>query len=414
MKKTNVLKTTTLLASGMLLLAACSQGTSSETTSSQAADAVAGSSASPADSAGTGSLPDVELAKSEVAKYEGVPTDWTVPASAVPFDASALAGKKIYYVGVGTQYELQKLMIPILEDAFAKNDVVMDVFENQGTPAEWAKGVEQAVNQGYDAILLMGNSPQYFAPAVTLANEAGIPVIPTWVRAPSTPPTEGLDLFGAVYNVDELQGKLEADWVIADADGKPVHAIVLGASDQGQNDAWVKSITDEFETVCGPTCKVTVIDVPAAQWAQKTQSEVQSALVANPDVNYVIPFATAQQSFVVPGIQAADKVGQVKSVSGQGVPFGLDMIRDGDVVAADVGQDLSCMANMAVDNTMRAVAGLEPSENIDPATGWGTLPVRVWTKANVADAGVPAEFFKGYGDACTAAYEKIWANQPAS
>lgn len=353
---------------------------------------------------------DVEYAAAEVEKYRGVP-EFTPPEGAEPFDTSKLTGKRVFYVPVGSQFQLQKVLMPIMQSALKDHGIRMDVFENQGTPAEWAKGVEQGVSQRYDAILTQGNNPQYYAPSVRLANRAGIPVIPSWNRTPANPPTKGLELFGEVFAIDQLAGKLQAEWVIADAAGEPVHALAVTSSDQVIAPPQLKETEKEFQERCGSDCKVTVVDVPGAQWAQKLQSEVQSALQANPDVNYVLPFATAMQQFVVPAIQAVGGQGRIKSAAFNGTPFGLDMIRSGAVVAMDVGQDLQCLGMMAVDNVMRALADLEPVENIDPETGWGSLPVRVWDKSNVGEAGVPATFLDGYGSACADHYERIWSGE---
>lgn len=353
---------------------------------------------------------DIAYSAAEVKKYMGAPS-FTPPEGAVPFDASKLRGKRVFYVGIGTQFQLQKVNIPIMKSALARYGIKMDVFENQGTPAEWAKGVQQGVSQRYDAIFLQGNNPQYFAPSVTLANKAGIPVVPAWDRTPANPPTKGLTLFGDVFAPDQLAGKLQADWVIADARGKKVHALVVTSSDDLIAPPQVKILKQEFAQRCGSACKVTVVDVPVAQWAQKMQSAVQSALRSNPDINYVLPNYTAMQQFVVPAIQAVGGTGRIKSVGYNGTPFGLDMIRQGNIVAMDVGMDLQCINMATVDNVMRALAGLKPVENVDRTTGWGSMPVRIWVKSNVDQAGVPAAFFKGYGGGCADYYKRSWAGK---
>lgn len=389
-----------------LIIAGCggqSSSTGQTTTGS-------GTSATNAASAGSsGSSADVAYATAEVNKYAGVPS-FTPPAGATPFDASKLRGKTVFFVGVGTEFQLQKVMIPVFQSALSRYGVKMTVFQNQGTPSEWATGVEQGVSQKYNAILLNGNNPEYFAPAVKLANQAGIPVIPSWDRTPNEAPARGVKLFGDSFASDQLQGKLQADWVIANADGKPVNALLINSSDQLEGAGQIAVMKSEFAKYC-PTCKITEINVPGSEWAQKLQSATQSALVANPNINYVLPLYTAEAEYVVPAIEAVGGQNRIKAVAANGTPFGLDYIRTGNIYSADVGMDLQCMGDMAADNVMRALAGLKPVENVDPQTGWGSIPVRLWTKANVVDAGVPASYLKGYGSACADYYARIWAGK---
>jgi ribose transport system substrate-binding protein len=107
-----------------------------------------------------------------------------------------------------------------------------------------------------------------------------------------------------------------------------------------------------------PSCKTTVIDVPAADWGTKMQSSVQSALLKDPGVNYVIPLYDSASQFVVPAILSAGRPGKVKIASYNGTPFVLQMIQQNKGVGMDVAESLQWIAYANMDQALRLmVAG---------------------------------------------------------
>src|SRR5262249_15951305 len=127
----------------------------------------------------TNDSPGVAYARARIQKYTKVPVFKALPG-ATPFDAKKLRGKRVFLVSLGNQFPLEKLYIAVDRELLRPYGISFTVYPTQGTPAEWSAGMEQAVSQKYDAIILHGSSPIYFAPAVKRANQAGIPVFDLW------------------------------------------------------------------------------------------------------------------------------------------------------------------------------------------------------------------------------------------
>jgi ribose transport system substrate-binding protein len=78
------------------------------------------------------------------------------------------------------------------------------------------------------------------------------------------------------------------------------------------------------------------------------------------------------------------------------------MMLDGDIVTMDVGESLEGAGFAAMDNAFRLMSGMDPSQVMD------IVPVRIFDKSNLDEAGTPPEVNKGYGDELEAQYLGVW------
>jgi ribose transport system substrate-binding protein len=79
----------------------------------------------------------------------------------------------------------------------------------------------------------------------------------------------------------------------------------------------------------------------------------------------------------------------------------LDLVRDNKIVTMDVGENPAQIAAAGLDQSLRVLGGMEISKDEH-------LVLRVFTKENVEEAGVPAKLGEGYGDAWRPGYRQIW------
>ena len=193
-------------------------------------------------------------------------------------------------------------------------------------------------------------------------------------------------------------GKLMADWTIAKTGGK-TNALILVSNEALSTDSLTSGLTEAFAANC-PECKYEIVNVPIVEWATKIQPTVQGALQANPDLNYVIPIYDSMTTFVTPAIAIAGKGDSVKVATFNGTPFVLDLIRDGSV-EMDIGENLDWIAHAMMDAEMRLLCGQTPITD-------SKVPLRVFTAANIADVGSPADAAMGYGDAYVQGYSDLW------
>jgi ribose transport system substrate-binding protein len=338
--------------------------------------------------------------RAQLAKFEKVPS-FTAPGSSL--NLAKLKGKTIYSIP-------QSSSIPFLaatesaEAQIAKAAGIKFVeYTTSGSTDEWIRGIDQAVAAHASGILLNALDPRLVEPQIAAARKAGLQVVSAQFfdlsqlkQAPST-------LSGIRADNFTEAAKLEADWTISDTDGK-ADVIVVENKEQLSTVAMVNALKSQFAQYC-PSCKVTYIDVPATEWATQIQPQVQSALAADPKVNYVIPIYDPMSQFVIPAITAAGDTGKVHIATFNGTPFALKDLADHDVIKMDIGENLAWLAAANMDELFRTMLG-------KPAVANEHTAMRVFTSADIAATGNPPQYDLGLGSAWKRGYASLWGVTP--
>jgi ribose transport system substrate-binding protein len=379
------------VSAGLALLGtACSS--SSGSSAGGASSTVASTAASSAASGSGG----VAAASAELAKYTGIPT-FTAPGAAI--DISALKGKTVYSI-------MQSSSNPFLAATETAQKALADKlginyvqYTTQGTPAEWIRGINQAIAVKASAILLDALDPRLVAPQVAAAKAAGIPVVSAQFYDLSQVSTASSDLAAVRADNFTEAAKLEADQAIKDTNGN-ADVVVVENEEQLSTTAMLTSLKAEFAANCA-ACKVKYINVPSADWATKIQTEVQSAIVSDPGVNYVIPIYDPMSQFVIPAITATSKTNKIHIATFNGIPAVLALVASGPDVKMDVGENMEWLAYANLDEIFRVMLA-------QPAVADEKTALRVFTTDNIADTGTPPAFNKGFGTAYTTGYSALW------
>ena len=334
-------------------------------------------------------------AAANIAAYSGIPA---FAAAGEPFDAKAcMAEKSIFTIPASSAIPFIKTITDHKAAIAGKLGFKHEVWENQGNPTQWIQGIEYAVNNKFNLVsLLAGADPRFFEPQVKAAQEAGLKVVVSHLTGLEQDAPAGVDAATAIDY--RKAGELMADWTIAKTGGK-VNALVLVSNEALSTDSIVSGLTEAFKTRC-PDCVFEIVNVPITDWATKIQPTVAGALQSNPNLNYVIPIYDSMSTFVTPAIAIAAKGDAVKVVTFNGTPFVLDLIRDGSV-EMDIGENLDWIAHAMLDAEMRLLCGLAPIRD-------SKVPLRVFSAANVGEAGTPADAAMGYGDAYVKGYQDLW------
>ncbi len=320
------------------------------------------------------------------------------------FDASSKAsGKLIYEIPITSEVPFITAVEQGMEQAADEVGADLVVFPNQGKPSQWAQGIRTAIARKADAILLLAQDPQLAGPALAEAREADIPVISLRTTGEGEPCPEGTEgnapITTCVPAPFEQAGRLEADWVIAASRGS-ADVLVITSNDARSTAPLVHGLRQEFKRHC-PACELRFVDVPIAAWATDIRTEVQSALVRDPKIDYVIPVYDSMSQFVLPALRAGGADGRVDISTFNGTPFVLKMLQDGDVVEMDVGEDLAWVGWASMDQAFRVIAGVPPVPS-------ERTPLRVFDDRNVDQAGSPPRFDRGYGRAYVDGYRELW------
>lgn len=374
---------------GMSMLVACSSSNSSDPDAAAAANC------------------DLAPIAAEVEKYTAVP-EFVAPGPA--FDASAAAGKTIFNIPLSSSNQFDNAITTASERAAEQADVNFVNWPNQGSPAEWAQGMNAAISQGADLILLEGSpDPKLLGPQIAQANDAGIPVVVAHlydVSQVEEAMSPDIGLAGVMPAHHNRAGKLMADYMI-NASGCDVNALFVTADDVSASQGIEDTLVGELEDVCADTCSTKVVNVPIASWAQNLAGEVQSALTADPTINWVVPVYAAGMQGVLSGVRQAGATERVKAVSYGGTASVNQMIQDGDVIVAQVGESPEWNGWANIDVALRLLSGGETLEDEN-------VPQRIIDAENVEELGVPPEEGAGFGPASMYedGYLEIWGIEP--
>ncbi len=309
---------------------------------------------------------------------------------------SIMAGKKVMCIPSNSSLPFVTGVCECVCDILEELGAEGFIWENNGTPDEWQQGIQTAINQGYDFVSLFGCcNPGLVAGGYQMLQDAGIPLMTAHYGA------AGADIDTADWRlgVDFYEvGCILAAWTIKNA-GEDAVVAVLAEYDTESGPQLVQGMQDAYAK-WAPNATVEYVNVPINDWATKCQNETQNAIQRMPGIDYVVPIYDSMFQYVVPGIEMAGKTGEVKTISYNGTPFCLDLVREGDA-EMDIGECLDNIAYSSVDIIIRAFDG--NTEQIDTK-----IPHYIFTADNAADAGVPAEYGKGYGDAYVGGYHHLW------
>lgn len=329
--------------------------------------------------------------EARIAEFEAVPT-FKPPGPA--FDASKARGKTIFNIPLLSTDTFNQIVDQAEAEAAEAAGVKFIQFNNEGSPAQWVNGMNQAIAQQVDLIILEG-SPDPRALTVQLADAkaAGIPVISThfYDESVAQDQLKELDLAAIVPANHYLgSGTLTASYAMLASDCN-VNALILEASEvQPTSPGITKRFQETLAEFCPETCKAQAVTMPFGEWAQKAAVELQTRINADPSINFIAPNFDQGAIYARQAIVSAGAEDRVKIVAYNGSAPILQMLADKQSVIVEVGEPLVWLGWHNMDQALRILSGVEP-------TTVGT-PLRLFDDKNIAEAGQPVDQTAGYGD----------------
>jgi ribose transport system substrate-binding protein len=315
-----------------------------------------------------------------------------------PIDASTLKGKLIFTIPLSSAIPFCDVVDRQMDEFAQRLGMKHEAWQTTAQIGQWVQGFTTAIAHKADLInVACGLDPATVAPQIRDALSKGIPVVAAHTYALGQTALE--DLSGVVYGAYIHAAELETAWVILKTEGK-ANVLLITAPSVANSPFIEKAITGMFTKYC-PGCKLRVSGVNAADWATKVGPAVQSAILADRALDYVIPIYDGMVQFAVPAVITTGSSGRVKISTFNATPAVLDMMRTGDIVTFDSGEDTTWLAGAILDQDMRVL--LKKPLIKDYAAG-----IRAFTKSDAAAAGVPAKFGVGYGDSALKGYEALW------
>ena len=262
-----------------------------------------------------GSTPAAGSDSSGVAAAKQLVTEREAPITKGPsvpaFDASSLKGKNVWFVSLALSIPYSQQVWTGVQQGAEALGMKATSFDGKFSPADVTKGIDLAVQDKADAIIVHSLPAGVVAPAIAEAKKAGAKIISAETQNPGPPLPDVPDTVDALAGHSySIPAEAMAAKVVADAGGKAkVH--FFSASDIGPGS---KQGTDAFvakmKELC-PDCEVEVEDAPVAQWSGMTQ-RVTSLLRAQPDIDYLVPIFDGMAVPMLPGIRVLGFRGQAR------------------------------------------------------------------------------------------------------
>lgn len=302
--------------------------------------------------------------KQLIDSHRGQP-EWKDPGPSL--DASQLAGKTIAVVAIDLRVPALAEIVQYVKEAAGKAGMKVTVFDAKSTASLMQQGMQQAIDNGADAIISDGLVIELIANQIKAAKDKGIPTIDVI----NTPPKEGVpgqgsdeNVFGNMAPDSVLAGQLIAATAIVQTDGK-ANVGIINTSELTVASTEIGAMKDTLAK-CSECTIVDEQDVALTDWSTKIQGTAATMVRSQPDMNFVLTLYDAMGLFATPGIQQAGGAGKVKVASVDGTAAALALVKKGDIFVSDTAKDTAWAAWGAVDQAMRGMLEMEPANPVLP------------------------------------------------
>jgi ribose transport system substrate-binding protein len=302
-----------------------------------------------------------EATKALDAAYAGVtgtpPTTATTPKS----------GVNLWVVSCGQSIPSCATPVAGVEEAAKAVGWTVNMCDGQLNPTGWGNCIRQATSAKADVIIPVGIDCVAVQAPMEEAVRKGVTLIGGGASDCDAAggkrllATERLQLPDTtIQQYWELNGKLQADWLIGKTDGK-ANVLLLNFTDP----IWGPWITEGFKTELATCsgCKISsTLDVANNDFVSNTAAQkFSSALLADQDVNAIsIPVGGWMQAGLSQAIQSSGRAAKLSVSSGFGDASTMDLIRTAGFSFGALGYASQWGAYGSVDEAIRELNGEDP------------------------------------------------------
>ncbi|MBU2668888.1 sugar ABC transporter substrate-binding protein [Actinoplanes bogorensis] len=360
----------------------------------------------PAEGEGTGTAggaegQDVSEFVTAVSEHEKGPTTFAGPTSGKP----APTGKNLAVIPCGVAVGGCNTPGEAAKAAAEGIGWKVTVYDGQANPRTQNQMVLNAISGGADAIITVAVDQKLIQQGLEAAKKAGVPVI-SMNNGTGTPNPQVASSDKFTFTADVSpdyggNGKMQAEWVIAQSKG---NAVVMPVVTQEYTSNTVTFEAFKKEMARCSTCKVLdPVDFTTAEIASGALgTRTVAALQSKPDVNFIYTGFDSAAAAEVTSIMQAGLANRVQLVSAVGDPINREFIRKGQVQGATVVEIPSMLGYAAIDQVIRVLGGEKVFEPQNQGAG-----VVLLTKNNMIGNEEPWPLAFDV----KAAYHKLWGVQ---
>ena len=287
--------------------------------------------------------------------YAGPQTEWLGPTASPKPEP----GKSIVYLSNDENNNASRAWGEAIKEAADKVGWTVTIIDGKATPTGWINGLNQAIALKADGIITSADAASLQEP-IESAKAAGIPIV--GIHAAALPgPDEELGLFTNIQQDPREIGRAQADWVIADSDGK-ARVVVTSHNEFAIAEAKSRATEARLEECEG--CEVLeYVNSPIAEVAQRQPQLVASWVQRYGTPLYVTAVADYTLDFQVPALRNAGvDPDDVKLVGADGQESAYQRIRSDDFQVVTVSEPVEMQGYQAIDEINRAIQGEAPSD----------------------------------------------------
>jgi ribose transport system substrate-binding protein len=290
------------------------------------------------------------------------------------FDASGAAGKHLFYLAITFNVSIVQTLYNGVKEAGEAAGLKTTSFDAQGRPDLYLVGMQQAIQQKADLILVESIQLSLIEEPLKKARAAGIKVVLINEMLEEGP---GITPPDAQVAFDYAGGStLDAQWIVEDAGAKDIDVVIFRAPSlrHKQQEAAIRRV---LEQNCSGACRIKTLEVGFADFATRLPELTRTAMTSDPDVNYMIPVIDGMCLNIVPALAQAGAANRVKIATYNGTPSVLKLLKDQNVVACDVGGANTWEGWLDVDQALRVLTDNEP------VPGESKPPNRLFDASNI-------------------------------
>ncbi|WP_314225277.1 sugar ABC transporter substrate-binding protein [Streptomyces zaehneri] len=255
-----------------------------------------------------------------------------------------------------------------VRETAASNMATLQVANSRASAGRELSNIKAMIDSEVDAIIIQSVDSKALDADVAMAKKAGIPLFVT-----SYTPSDGNDdVLGAVlFRLPEI-GRLNAEWISKDADGRQVEVGIVSGDGTSSSNSMVRGFTKAL----ADNVKV-VASEPGGYDRSKAKSAASRMIRSHPDLQYVF-VANEDMAFGVR--EALDQAGStdVRIVTANGTDEGLAALKDGRF-SATVSSPVMEMGELAVTSALSLLRG-------DQTDKIAYVPNRLITEGNADTA----------------------------
>lgn len=301
---------------------------------------------------------------------------YPVPTTPIS-NVKSLSGKTIYYIPITQQAPQFTITAQALTAAADKVGMTVQICNGNGTPTTISACVNQATAAKAAGIIADAIPYVLAANAFGAAQAAHIPVIiGNQIPTPGHPASKYLAYVGSAAG--SAMEEALAKWIILNSGGNA--NVLINMDTDGPSPVVFESAGQKVFTADCASCKITVNKVSTANFSL-VASSTSSALLKNPNVNYVESEYEQFLQFTQTGIQQTSRTG-ITVVDGAAQLASLQAVKNGSIDAA-AGQASAYQGWVYLDALMRMDLG-------DTLPAY-TIPVRLFTKGTIGSVSVTAQ-----------------------